>query len=499
MSLTNPDQKVSEYLQPSEFFAAFSQKEGEDTSEMAKDTDDEALRLISCLNTGKCRVIQLEDNEFAVDMADKDTILDLKGAKINENGDFVFQNHPIITPGRRNGDWYSADAIRGAVHYSKDRKTRKHLPLESQAARFVIKHTDHPLQVVGAVQDLHYSESPEPGMYGDYVIYNDPNIPASQTAVALLSRWSKEGSIHIPTSARFVVRRHHTKEHGSTVDDLRLVHVAWVEMPADENAGVHVNNQKIEGPWSVMAKSDGNGLMMYSSDNGLSWSTSISNIYPMTTSGSWTITSSSTNEAEKSDTEQSELESKGETPMADKQKEQDAPKMEADPVAPPVDNEVAPPKEDVTVDQETLTISVADLEQVVEQRVSERVPKIVADLKAEFEAQKEREMIMVELSQKDDEIDKDFLASLDNKQLAALNALLGGYVKQYDEINEKVAQLEQAGTGYNDYKPTFSGARPHKSNDEIDDIVKKYYPVPEKMTAGAKMLAGYLSKGQGDQ
>lgn len=195
--------------------------------------DDLTQDMLSCLEIGNCGFKELNDGSVAVDLAFE---LDAKEAKLSRDpktNDLIIHKARILSPGTRNQFEYPLESVKLTRHLKKD------LELSAMPSPFIgTGHSSDPLKQIGRVDDLYWSDE-EQSIVGDPRIYDDPRLPLAQAAIALLER--EKGFMSLST--RLKVQPYIENATGKQyVRDLRLIHVAWVDVGADPTAGKDLSN-----------------------------------------------------------------------------------------------------------------------------------------------------------------------------------------------------------------------------------------------------------------
>jgi hypothetical protein len=192
--------------------------------------EEDISEQLSCMEIGACGELRTLDNKTAV--VDLTAQIDL--ATVVEDpktGDLLLNNMRILSPGVRNNFIYSKDAV----------KTTRHLKglrdLNAAPSPFLVPHSSNPAEQIGRIENLRWSDEQDT-ILGVGRVFNDPDIPLSKTAIALMKREMETGGF-ISVSTRLRVEPYFDNAEGkASVRNLRLIHVAWVDVGADPTAGI---------------------------------------------------------------------------------------------------------------------------------------------------------------------------------------------------------------------------------------------------------------------
>jgi hypothetical protein len=211
--------------------------------ELLNDKEAEISDQLSCMEQGVCGELRQLDPETA--LVDLTSQLDL--AEIVEDsktGDLMLKNMRILSPGVRNNFIYSKEAV----------KTTRHLKglksLDAAPSPFVVPHSSNPAEQIGRIENLRWSDEHE-SLIGDGRVYSDDDLPLSKTAIALMKRELETGTF-LSVSTRLRVEPFFDNAEGkASVKNLRLIHVAWVDVGADPSAGISMvqNEEIIDNPY----------------------------------------------------------------------------------------------------------------------------------------------------------------------------------------------------------------------------------------------------------
>ena len=197
-------------------------------------TVDTAYDLLNCMEQGKCGELKyLNDNSVKVDLAQEIPLENARKFTDPETGDLILKNVRILSPGVRNGYDYPRDVVSATKHYKGMKE------LSESKAPFVVPHSSNPLEQIGRTENMRYDRS-EDSIVGDIRIYRDDDLPSAKAAIALINR--ETGFLSVST--RLKAEPVYSEGHKPGVRNLRLIHVAWVDVGADPTAGIPMSNSE---------------------------------------------------------------------------------------------------------------------------------------------------------------------------------------------------------------------------------------------------------------
>jgi hypothetical protein len=458
--------------------------------------------MLSCLEIGKCGFKDLSDGSIAVDLA-----FDIKASEVSlsrdpETNDLIIHHARILSPGTRNQFEYPLESVRLTRHLKTG------VELNAMSSPFVTggyggssAHTSLPVEQIGRVDNLGWSDE-EQSIVGDPRIYDDPRLPLAQAAIAILERESGfmslstrlqvEPYLENSSSSSSSRTRGITGSKQQSVRNLRLIHVAWVDVGADPTAGRNLSNadttvEKLDGYQASSFVADASQasddikktLLTNDFDSDRSHSETETELETQTQQD--TTTTPQTNEEQEKfrerginmgDTiaEPQDIEPVTDSVLDVLKTDQD---KKTDPVTEASNTNLdiqKPQKFSELADNEEVTLKAGELRTMLSD--------IKEDLYEQFVEDNERQKLVAEIASLcldlSVEIPQEFTDSLHgNKHLQMFKDIIDKLISQIHERDNSIEQLEQKQYHQTGEKPSLSAKKSEKA--DLNKAVDKYY------------------------